>query len=367
MLLSSFKRINTCKNFSRSFIDPGTENVSKDSVSKHIASDQHKQATRLKLKRELGNENYQEKVVLASPIAKRFVKLSEEDRAGIRVKMNTIYYLLKNERPYSDYPKLLELQQKNNVPELLKKQIRSAYATSEAGAVFGDFIGKFQVEELIKDLAKINYYSILTDGSTDNGVVEQEAIYILFLVDGVPKLRYFSIESVKNGNAQGVYESIKTAFERVGILNFEDRIVGLNADGASVNMGQFSGLGKLIKDKAFWLELVHCFSHRIELALKDAFDTSPFGKIDNMLMKLYYLYQKSPKRYRELKELGEIYEKTIPKPTKANGTRWIDHKYRAMKKVLDNYGAYMTHLESLSHTDSQVHKRSEMQGNVQFM
>ena len=43
---------------------------------------------------------------------------------------------------------------------------------------------------------------------------------------------------------------------------------------SGVNMGQYTNLGQLIKDKAPWLKL----------AKKDAFDTSPFRKIDNMLM-----------------------------------------------------------------------------------
>ena len=41
-----------------------------------------------------------------------------------------------------------------------------------------------------------------------------------------------------------------------------------------MNMGQYTDLEKLIKDKAPLLKL----------AFKDALDTSPFGKIDNMLM-----------------------------------------------------------------------------------
>ena len=86
-------------------------------------------------------------------------------------------------------------------------------------------------------------------------------------------------------------------------------------------MDPFNGLGKIVKDSASWLELVHCFNHRIELASKDAFDTLPFGDIDNMLMKIYYLYEKSPKRYRELKELPEAYENSIPKSSKAHGTK----------------------------------------------
>ena len=36
-----------------------------------------------------------------------------------------------------------------------------------------------------------------------------------------------------------------------------------------------------------------------------------------MLLKLYYLYRKSPKRLRELKPFIEMYENTIPKPYKS--------------------------------------------------
>ena len=158
--------------------------------------------------------------------------------------------------------------------------------------------------------------------------------------------------------------SLTTAFEKSGVLSFEKSLLRLNYDRASVNLGQFGGLGALIKETAPWLELAHCFNHRIELALKDASENSAFAKIETILMKLYYLYQKSPKRYRELKELSEAYEKTITKPTKAHDTRWINHKYRAMERVLDNYGPYTAHLESLCHTNSQALKRAELVGQA---
>ena len=146
-------------------------------------------------------------------------------------------------------------------------------------------------------------------------------MYILFLNYGVLKALYFSAESAKNANAAGIHESIQTAFNRPGVGKFEDLIVGLNTDGASVNMGPLNGLGKMVNDSSPWLQLVHCFNHRIKLALKDLFDTSTFGDIDNMLMKLYYLYEKSLKRYRVLKELSEAYANSILKPSKAHGTR----------------------------------------------
>ena len=61
-------------------------------------------------------------------------------------------------------------------------------------------------------------------------------------------------------------------------------------------MGRMNGLGKLIRDEAPWVKIVHFFNHRLELPIKDTFTTTKFyHNIDEMLTKLYYLYQKSPK------------------------------------------------------------------------
>ena len=110
--------------------------------------------------------------------------------------------------------------------------------------------------------------------------------------------------------------------------------------------------------------MIHCFNHRFELAIKDAFKGTFFDDIDTRLTKLFYLYQKRPKRLCELKEFAKIYEKSVPKPTKAGGTQWIDHKFCAMSVILQNYGIYITQLESLAQTDSQALKRAEIEGFV---
>ena len=70
--------------------------------------------------------------------------------------------------------------------------------------------------------------------------------------------------------------------------------------------------------------------------------------IDETLMKLYYLYKKSPKPLWELTRIAEAWEKSVPKPSKCYGTRWIDHKLTSMKIILENYGAYISHIELLS-------------------
>ena len=82
-------------------------------------------------------------------------------------------------------------------------------------------------------------------------------------------------------------------------------------------------------------------------------------------MKLYYLYEKSPQQLRELKHMSQAWEKSVRKPSKSHGTHWIDYKLKSMQIVLENYGAFLAHVESLSHTDLQAQKRSELKGYYQ--
>ena len=45
-----------------------------------------------------------------------------------------------------------------------------------------------------------------------------------------------------------------------------------------------------------------CLAHRLELAVKDALKGTVFDAVDDMLLKLYYLYKKSPKNVESLRK-----------------------------------------------------------------
>ena len=322
------KRIEKVKGFNTNWIRPGAKSIKKDGLKSHLETNQHKEAVRLEQRSNMGAEVYNQTVLESSPIGRAVRRLQEKDKASLRVKFNMAYYLAKRERPFTDY------------------------------------IGAVTKETFAKDFANARYYSILSDGSTDSAVIEQEIVYVLYLSSGgIPAVKYFSIESAENGDADGLKECIISAFNRFGITNFSDRLLGLNVDGASVNTGIHKGLGAKIKEEASWLQVVHCFNHRLELALKDAFlYNSSFNRVEEFLNEIYLLYRTSPKRYRELQRVAEAYGEAIPRPTKAYGTRWIDHKLRAVKIGLEHYGALITHIESLSQTDSQAKRRAQLKG-----
>ena len=230
--------------------------------------------------------------------------MSQRDKDQLTTKFNCVYYLLKLERSFVDYPELLKLQQKNKGPEIV-----TSYKTDRAAADFSQSIADTYHHELIENLSKARYYSILNDGSSDTSVSEKELVYVLLREDGFPKIKFVSIENVKNANAEDILDFIKESY-RLGTTDIYKGIVGLNVDGASVNTGKFTGLGARMKEKTPWLEVNHCFNHRLGLTLKDVFRQSPaFESIESLITNLYNLYQTSPKRLRCLNELAEAHEK----------------------------------------------------------
>ena len=94
------------------------------------------------------------------------------------------------------------------------------------------------------------------DGSTDSSIIEQELVYMLFInKEGRAVVKFFSIERVKNADADSLKVAIKESFERVGIVYFAQKLHGLNVD-ASVNTVIHCGLGAKLKESAPWLTVI---------------------------------------------------------------------------------------------------------------
>ena len=115
-------------------------------------------------------------------------------------------------------------------------------------------------------------------------------------------------------------------------------LVGCGTDGASVNVSEQNGMRGKLQAALPWLYWAWCYGHRLELACKDAFSSRLFHDIDEMLLRLYYLYEKSPRKCRELSDLvndlKEVFE--FPEggnvPLRAHGSRWITYKRKALQR-----------------------------------
>jgi len=81
---------------------------------------------------------------------------------------------------------------------------------------------------------------------------------------------------------------------------------------------------------------------------------APTRAVDGTFLRLYYTYEKSPKKCRkletvisDLKECFEFDDNRV-QPVRASESRWVSHKLNAMRRILSKYGVYTAHLTQLS-------------------
>ena len=138
--------------------------------------------------------------------------MCRNDRKYVEYKFNSVYYLPMKERPFTDFPQLLTLQEKSGI-----KRIGKTYLTNNPCEEFTDYIAEVTKDSLKTDIANANYCTCLNNGSTNSSVIEQEVVYLFFLCEDTPTVKYFSVESVKTGEATRITESIETEFNQFGI------------------------------------------------------------------------------------------------------------------------------------------------------
>ena len=164
---------------------------------------------------------------------------------------------------------------------------------------------------------------------------------------------------------------VDNILDRLSVLGVQGKpiLIGGGTDGASVNIAEHNGMkGKLQKELP-WLYWTWCYAHRLELACKDTFSSQLFKDIAEVLLRLYYLYAKSPKKSRELadivEDLKEVWEFADggDLPVRSEGSRWINHKRKALQRLVDRYGAFLNHVTTLAEDRSiKSTDRARLQG-----
>ena len=94
-------------------------------------------------------------MVKDTPIGRGFTKMGEKDLETLRICFNSTYYLVKQERPFSDCTNLITMQHKNGTKKF------QSYVTDRAAADFTDCIAEVKKEDLIKAISTSNYFSLL--------------------------------------------------------------------------------------------------------------------------------------------------------------------------------------------------------------
>ena len=116
----------------------------------------------------------------------------------------------------------------------------------------------------------VNFLAVLCNGSTGKSFTEQEVVYVAFAdpETGKPTLPFLEVVAPSESqDAPGLKKAIIDAFKRNSLESVVLKIIFLSSGNFC---GKHSGFIKLFQEDYHWVSFVWCFSHRLELALKDA-------------------------------------------------------------------------------------------------
>ncbi len=262
---------------------------------------------------------------------------------------------------FTKYPKVCELEARHGV------RVGTSYVNENAGKELIHYIAESRRQELKQRPANAKFFSLLLDGSTETGNIDNELLLVVRCErDGSDekvhmRMEYFTVVRPHSVTAQGLIKVLESGLQGLGIkeISAEEckKLVVIGTDGASANMAA-RGLKGLVEGRLPWVLWMWCMAHRMELAIKDTLKATAFDLIDELLLRLYYLYEKSPKKCRELEGVTTDLKKCFDfddagvKPVRASGSRWVAHKLNAMKRVVSKFGAYTSHIAALSEDTS---------------
>lgn len=306
------------------------------SVRNHNNSRKHK---------DCDNAELAAKNPLATPLARCFVRLNDEQLKIMTSLFNTAYFCAKEELSFTKYESICHLMEKNGL------KLGSNYMNDKQAKNFTHHIAVVEENMLKEHLLQARFFTIMADGSTDVSQTEEEIVYIRTVKNGIPVTNFVGLIEVESGNAPGLLSAIKLGVGKFEIddKNLKEKLVCLNMDGAAVNLGCKAGVSTLLQKDIPHLLAIHCIAHKLELSVMDSVASCTYLKIFDQTVKgIIKFYQYSPKQKRELKEIAGYLDSVEQNMGLIKQIRWISSNKRALLAIEKNWSLILIHLEDVA-------------------
>jgi len=267
---------------------------------------------------------------------------------------NTAFDVAMAEMSFSQFPLIIKMQKRNGVQFAPGKDDRFACAE------FVHFLAEAIREDIKQILNSASFFCGEMDGSEARKTKEEkELIYAKVVIRGQPVELLLKCQRMSDfGGVDAA--ATKSAFDQAFTKEYglaDDRfgslLIGVCADGASVNMGRLHGACTEMKSNRIWLKIIHCVNHRLELAMGDAFSSNKaFENLDNMMIKIFYLFKNSGKNKRLIQRLAQRLNVTFIGFINTKGTRFQEHNYRGIKAMIVNYLSLLLFCENMVEADN---------------
>lgn len=145
-----------------------------------------------------------------------------------------------------------------------------SYINENAGKELIHYIAESRRQELKQRLANAKFFSLLLDGSTDTGNIDNELLVVVCCDrDGSDekihtRMEYFTVVRPHLVTVQGLLEVLESGLQGLGIkeISAEEckKLVEIGTDGASANIAA-AGLKGLVEGRLNWVFWMWCMAH----------------------------------------------------------------------------------------------------------
>ncbi|XP_052223995.1 uncharacterized protein LOC127839652 [Dreissena polymorpha] len=226
--------------------------------------------------------------------------------------MANVLFLAKEDLPSSMLPEMNKFMMYQGLSKLadLCVDSRTSYEHSTSIDEFQDSLSDVVEEDLLLKIKESSKFSLMIDERTDISVHQKLIIYIRILeknnVDVVLPQKYFlSINSLYRADAESIYSKVVNTLGEKGIDI--TKLTKISTDGASVMVGNKSGVVNRLKADNPGLLATHCIAHRLALSCCSGADVIPFlVKVQEILNSVYKYFSLSPKNTAMLEAIQKI-------------------------------------------------------------
>ena len=183
-------------------------------------------------------------------------------------KFQLVHFLAVNKKPLNFYQQLVRFDK-----DVYKVDLGTGYLNNNAAQKILLYLSKSVVAEHITEPLNNGerlYFSILFDGSSSAKTMDEKEVYVIKTCDqGKPRFDVLALQQPEDADAKGLKSSLDCAIDKAKLtVDRKSREIGLGSDGTNTNKALYRLENEEIGDH---LILVLCVSHKLELAIHDAF------------------------------------------------------------------------------------------------
>ncbi|XP_058733469.1 uncharacterized protein LOC131605090 [Vicia villosa] len=228
------------------------------------------------------------------------------NRLRLKISINTVCWLTLQAYAFRGHDETRKSRNQGNFLELLK--LLASYNDEIAKVVLENAPQNCKVKKSIREEIGDSKFCIVVDEARDESKKEQMALVLRFVDKvGLIQERFFDVAHVKDTTSLTLKEAIYDILSRHNLD--VSNISGQGYDGASNMRGECNGLQSLFMKDCPYAYYVHCFAHRLLLALvTSSREVKLVHKFVEKLIFIVNVVCSSTKRHDELQaaQLEEI-------------------------------------------------------------